>query len=155
MPQILKSPFRLWFMWAKSDALHWAGWTLAPLRRCRVLNAGLLNDGTPRASSSSTLHLLQLVLLSTVFEFDGYSNNIPSLACQERRKEPQIMPSLTGGWWAQQTPHHLGRGLFIFGWARMRGWMQGFLKVMVVDWPTATSSAVQSFWSALQCIIWC
>lgn len=52
--------------------------------------AGLLNDGTLRAHNSSTLHLLQLVLLSTVFEFDGYSNNIPSLSCHSGRKELQI-----------------------------------------------------------------
>lgn len=52
--------------------------------------AGLLNDGTLRAHNSSTLHLLQLVLLSTVFEFDGYSNNIPSLSCHSGRKAQQI-----------------------------------------------------------------
>lgn len=30
------------------------------------------------------------MLLSTVFEFDGYSNNIPSLSCHSGQKELQI-----------------------------------------------------------------
>ncbi len=77
-------------MWAKSDAFHSACWTLVLGPSCRPRLAGLLNDGTLRAYNSSTLHRLQLVWLSTVFEFDGYSNNIPSLSCHSGQKELQI-----------------------------------------------------------------
>lgn len=69
--------------------------------------AGPLNDGTLRAYNSSTLHRLQLVLLSTVFEFDGYSNNIPSLSCHSGQKELQIKQPATGGWWGRQTPREV------------------------------------------------
>lgn len=130
-------------MWAKSDAFHSACSTLALRPSCRPRLAGLLNDGTLRAYNSSTLHLLQLVLLSTVFEFDGYSNNIPSLSCHSGQKELQIKQQATGGWWGRQTPHHLGGGLFPFCWSRTRGWIQRFSKLTVVYQSTPASSAAQ------------
>lgn len=67
----------------------------------------LLNDDTLRAYESRTLHLHQLVFLSTVFEFDGYSNNIPPLSCHSRPKKLQIKYVAAGGGFGRQTPHRL------------------------------------------------
>lgn len=39
----------------------------------------MLTDGAPRSSMENTHHLLQLLSLTTIFEFDGLSNYIPSL----------------------------------------------------------------------------
>lgn len=79
LPKGKHPPF--WFMGPKSDHLP----PLDPLSCSTALfqpmTWWMLTDDAPRSYMENTQHLLQLLSLTTIFEFDGLSNYIPPLSC--------------------------------------------------------------------------
>lgn len=76
------SPPLLWFTGPTSAHLP----PLDPLECSTSLlqptTCWILTDGAPRSSMENTHHLLQLLSLTTIFEFDGFSKYIPRLTCR-------------------------------------------------------------------------
>lgn len=50
----------------------------------------MLTDDALRSYTVNTHHLLQLLSLTTIFEFDGLSNCIPAFSCHLGSRELQI-----------------------------------------------------------------
>lgn len=73
--------------WCNCFPLDLWEWKGDVSRTCRPLS-----DDAPRILQESSSPLLQLLSLSTIFEFDGHPNNIPPFSCHSRPKKLQITP---------------------------------------------------------------
>lgn len=77
----LLSPVPLWFMGPASDHPPPLDPLSCSTSLLQPVTCWMLTDDAPRSYMENTQHLLQLLSLTTIFEFDGLSNYIPPLFC--------------------------------------------------------------------------